>query len=52
MSKFGRKRIAATLAFVSLFGSKTQAMNTNKSEVKSPQSRGAVGGRQSVKSKF
>ena len=44
MSKFSKRKIAATLAFASLFGSKTQAMNTNKSVVKSPQSLVAVGG--------
>lgn len=45
MSKFNRKKIAVTLAFASLFGSKTSAVNTSKSGVKIPQTLGAVGGR-------
>ena len=44
MSQFDRKKIAVTLAFASLFGGKTQAMNTIKNGAKSPQTLGAVGG--------
>ena len=40
MSKFDKRKIAATLAFASLFSGKSQAMG------KSPQSLAAVGGRQ------
>ncbi|MBO6126578.1 MAG: hypothetical protein J6P21_01045 [Clostridia bacterium] len=45
MSKFDRKKIAVALAFMALFGSKSSAMNTNKNQVKSPQTLGTVGGR-------
>ena len=41
MSKFDKRKIAATLAFASLFSGKSQAMET-----KSPQTLAAVGGRQ------
>lgn len=48
MSKFDRKKIAIALAFTALFGNNTSAMNntnnTSKSEVKIPQTFGAVGG--------
>jgi len=48
MSKFDRKKIAIALAFTALFGNNTSAMNntnnTSKSEVKIPQTLGAVGG--------
>ena len=49
MSKFDRKKIAVTLAFASLFGSKTSAANASKNGVKIPQSLGAVRGGKSVK---
>ncbi|MBO6126389.1 MAG: hypothetical protein J6P21_00070 [Clostridia bacterium] len=48
MSKFDRKKIAIALAFTALFGNNTSAMNntnnTSKSEVKIPQTLGAVEG--------
>jgi len=44
MSEFNRKKVAVALAFMALFGSKSSAMNTNKNQVKSPQTLGAVGG--------
>ena len=45
MSKFGRKKIAVTLAFTALFGNKSSAMNTSKNRMKNPQTLEAVGGR-------
>ena len=45
MSKFDRKKIAIALAFTSLFGNNTSAMNnTSKNELKIPQTLGAVRG--------
>ena len=44
MSKFNRKKIAVALAFAALFGNKTSAMNSNKNQVKNPQTLAAVGG--------
>ena len=44
MSKFDKRKIAVALAFASL-GSKTLAMSSNKNQVKSLQTLGAVGGR-------
>ncbi len=43
MSKFDKRKIAVALAFASL-GSKTLAMSSNKNQVKSLQTLGAVGG--------
>lgn len=44
MSKFDKRKIAVALAFASL-GSKTLAMSSNKNQVKSLKTLGAVGGR-------
>ncbi|MBR0183860.1 MAG: hypothetical protein IJQ10_01665 [Clostridia bacterium] len=47
MSKFGKRKIAATLAFASLFSGKSQAMET-----KSSQNLATVGGGNNCIEKF
>ena len=44
MRKNFKNKFAAFMAFASLFGSKTSAMNSNKNQVKSLQTLGTVGG--------
>ena len=44
MSKFGKEKMALALACASFFVGKTSATNTNKSQARSQQTLGAVGG--------